>query len=87
MAIDDNGNPFQPSDDPLMGELAPRFADVRLGESCDVHAVLSPVLSDERIMGVNLYEVGLGEDVEAAFASMLAGPGAVRKALHAAVNA
>lgn len=82
MAVGDDGKPFQPSDDPLMPMLAPRFAGVRLGEPCDVHELLAPVLSDERIMGVDLYQVGLGEAVEACFAEMITGPGAVRAALH-----
>ena len=67
--------------------LTPRFAAVTLGQPCDVHAVLEPVLSDERIMGVNLYAVGLGETVEARFAELITGPGAVRAALHRHVSA
>ena len=86
MAVGDDGKPFQPSDDPLMPMLAPRFAGVRLGEPCDVHELLAPVLSDERIMGVDLYQVGLGEAVEACFAEMITGPGAVRSALHRRVT-
>ena len=86
MAVDDNGQPFQPSDDPLLPMLTPRFAAVTLGQPCDVHAVLEPVLSDERIMGVDLYAVGLGETVEARFAELITGPGAVRAALHRHVS-
>ena len=86
MAVDDDGKPFQPSDDPLMPMLAPRFAGVKLGAPCDVHALLSPVLSDERIMGVDLYKAGLGEQVEACFAELITGPGAVRAALHRRVS-
>lgn len=82
MALDDNGQPFTPSDDPLMPILAPRFADVRLGEETDVHALLEPVLSDERIMGSNLYVTGLADLVEMNFAELIAGPGAVRKTLQ-----
>ena len=86
MAVGDDGKPFQPSDDPLMPMLAPRFAGVKLGAPCDVHALLSPVLSDERIMGVDLYKAGLGEQVEACFAELITGPGAVRAALHRRVT-
>ena len=86
MAVGDDGKPFQPSDDPLMPMLAPRFAGVKLGAPCDVHALLSPVLSDERIMGVDLYKAGLGEQVEACFAELITGPGAVRAALHRRVS-
>ena len=86
MAVGDNGQPFQPSDDPLMPMLAPRFEGVQLGAPCDVHALLQPVLSDARIMGVDLYEAGLGEVVEANFRELIAGPGAIRAALHRLVE-
>ncbi len=83
MAIDDNGEAFTPSDDPLMPMLAPRFTAVKLGDTVDVHELLLPVLSDERIMGSNLYETGLAELVEQNFAELIAAPGAVRKTLQA----
>lgn len=47
----------------------------------DVHAKLQPILSDEKIFGVNLYEVGLGERVEGLFEEMTAGVGAIRATL------
>lgn len=82
MAVDDNGEAFTPSDDPLMPDLAPRFTAVKLGDKPDVHALLAPVLSDERIMGSDLYQVGLAEQIEADFAELITGPGAVRKSLQ-----
>ena len=82
MAIDDNGAAFTPSDDPLLPMLMPRFAGVRLGENVDVHALLQPVLSDARIMGSDLYAVGLAETVEADFAELIKAPGAVRESLR-----
>lgn len=86
MAVNDEGQPFSPSDDPLMPMLAPRFVELQLGGTYDVHALLSPVLSDEGIMGADLYAVGLADMVEAAFCEMLTGPGAVRAALHRRVT-
>ncbi|MBR3270403.1 MAG: mannitol dehydrogenase family protein, partial [Clostridia bacterium] len=83
MAIDDNGNAFTPSDDPLMPMLAPRFTAIKLGDEVNVHELLQPVLSDARIMGCDLYEVGLAEQVEANFAELIKAPGAVRKTLQA----
>ena len=86
MAVGDDGKPFQPSDDPLMTTLAPRFAEIRLGKACDVHKVLQPVLSDASIMGVDLYEAGIADMVESCFAEMIVAPSAVRTALHRHVN-
>ncbi len=82
MAVDDKGEAFTPSDDPLMPMLAPRFTAIKLGDTVDVHALLQPVLSDARIMGSDLYEVGLAETIEADFAELITGPGAVRAALR-----
>lgn len=87
MAIDDNGEPFTPSDDPLMPMLAPRFTAVKLGEKIDVHALLLPILSDADIMGSDLYRVGLAETIERDFAAMIQGPGTVRSTLRARLEA
>ena len=55
---------------------------MRIGEPCNVHEVLQPILSDAKIFGVDLYEAGLGEYVESIFTEMTAGRGAVRAALQ-----
>ena len=81
MGVDDEGNAFTVSPDPMYEELAPMLASVKLGEACDVHAVLQPILSNAKIFGVDLYEAGLGEYVESIFAELIAGKGAVRAAL------
>ena len=79
LGVDDELNAFTVSPDPMYEELAGKLAGVKVGESCDVHAVLSPILSDAKIFGVNLYEAGLGEYVESIFAELIAGKGAVRE--------
>ena len=81
MGVNDEGKEMELSSDPLLAELTPVFKDVKLGEACDVHALLQPVFSNARIFGVDLYEVGLAEKAEAYFAQLIAGPGAVRQTL------
>ena len=81
MGVDDEGNAFTVSPDPMYEELAPLVAGVKLGEACDVHQVLKPILSNAKIFGIDLYEAGLGEYVESIFAELIAGKGAVRAAL------
>ena len=44
--------------------------------------ILQPILSNDKIFAVNLYEVGLGETVENYFKELVAGPGAVRATLE-----
>jgi fructuronate reductase len=47
---------------------------------------LEPILSNPTIFGVNLYEAGLGEVVEAYVEELFAGSGAVRAVLKRAVG-
>jgi mannitol-1-phosphate/altronate dehydrogenase len=46
------------------------------------HRELEPILSNPLIFGLNLYEAGLGNRVEACFEELIAGPGAVRETLR-----
>lgn len=77
MGVDDNGQVFQPSADPLLDMLQPYVADIQLGADVDVHKHLQSILSNKQIFGFNLYEIGLGEKVEALFAQMIVDKGAV----------
>ena len=86
MGIDDEGKAMELSSDPLLAELTPVFENVKLGGECDVHALLAPILANARIFGVDLYEVGMAPQVEAYFAQLIAGPGAVRETLKKAVG-
>ena len=81
MAVDDNGNEFELSPDPLLDTVCPYVAGFKLGEAADVEAALKPVLEKKEIFGVNLYEVGLAETVITYFTELIAGPGAVRATL------
>ncbi len=86
MGVDDEGKAMELSSDPLLAELTPVFENVKLGGECDVHALLAPILANARIFGVDLYEVGMAPQVEAYFAQLIAGPGAVRETLKKAVG-
>jgi fructuronate reductase len=87
LAVDDNGDAFKASPDPLFERLSTRLQGVKLGERGDFHTVLEPILSDDKIFAVDLYKAGLGEKVEGMFAKFVSGVGAVRETLHNAVNA
>ncbi len=82
LGVDDAGKPFERSPDPLLAQLDPHLAGLRLGDAGPFHAALRPILSDAGVFGVDLYEAGLGEMVEAYFAEMMAGVGAVRATLR-----
>jgi fructuronate reductase len=79
--IDDQGAAFTVSPDPLYETLYPAVSGIDLGYTGPFHRQLEPILSNSAIFGVNLYEAGLGERVEAYVEKLFAGPGAVRATL------
>lgn len=87
MAIDDNGEPFTLSPDPLLDSVCPYVKDFRLGELAAVETALEPILHNAKIFGVDLYEAGLASLVCQYFREMIAGKGAVRATLERAVQA
>lgn len=82
MGIDDNGKPFTLSPDPLLDSLCPHIADIHLGESVDFAKLLEPVLRNESIFGVDLYQVNLSDAVCRYLSEMTVGVGAVRNTLE-----
>ncbi len=86
LAVDDAGEAFELSPDPMLDSVCPHLAQVKLGEDRDYHQDLQPILSNAKIFGVDLYEAGLGELVESYFRKLVAGPGAVRATLDALVG-
>ncbi len=80
MAVNDAGEIFELSPDPLLETVCPYVADLKLGGSVDAEA-LRPVLENEKIFGVNLYTVGMADKVVSYLEELIAGPGAVRETL------
>ena len=81
MAVDDNGQTFELSPDPLLDTVCPYVAEFKLGEVADVENILKPILEDDKIFGVNLYEVGMADKVCGYFKELISGTGAVRATL------
>jgi len=77
MGKDDTGASVELSPDPRLPDVFKALDDLQFGDKVD----LTPMLSDVNTFGVNLYEVGLGEKVEALFYELSAGPGAVARKL------
>lgn len=85
MALDDNGNKFELSPDPLLDTVCPIVSNITLGDNrgaSEIEAILRNILEDERIFGVNLYEVGMAEMVIQYYLELIAGKGAVRATLE-----
>lgn len=81
MGVNDNGEAFELSPDPLLATVCPVVESIQLGDDIDVEEVLKPILTNKAIFGVDLYEVGMAELVCGYFKEMIAGPGAVRATL------
>ncbi len=82
MGVNDNGEAFELSSDPLLDTVRPYVADLKLAEGQDVEAAVAELLKMKNIFGVDLYEVGLAERVLGYFAELTSGVGAVRKTLQ-----
>lgn len=79
LGIDDKGNEFTISPDPLAHILQGTLQGVTLG---DTTSNVRDIISNKTIFGVDLYEVGLGEKIEKMFYEMLESEGAVRRTLE-----
>lgn len=79
--IDDSGNKMELSSDPMMEELQVALQEIKFGNPSSAKDQLKPLLSNKELFGSDLYEVGIGERIEAMFTEMLKGPGAVVKTL------
>ena len=85
MAVDDNGNAFAPSSDPMLAELTPYLKDIKWNDEQAEKKIL-PILAKSEIFGVNLAEAGLLCRVVKYFKELIAGVGAVRTTLHKYVS-
>lgn len=81
LGLDDNGKEMQLSADPMLEVLKTYLSEIRLGDIESVGNSLQPILSNEALFGINLYEVGLGEKIEEYFKELIAGNNAVRNTL------
>jgi len=86
MAIDDEGNNFELSPDPMLSKLTPIIKNIKLGDNSNVSEVLKQILSDKTIFGVDLYSVNLGSKIEEMFKELNSGKSAVRNTLKKYCN-
>ena len=80
--IKDDGTAFEPSPDPLLEELQAIVAPLEIGKPDQDWSALKKLYSRKDVFGVDLYEAGLGEQIEGYVKELYAGNGAVRRTLH-----
>ncbi len=81
MAVDDQGNHFELSPDPLLETVCPYVAGLTLTPGQNVEEHVREVLKMKQIFGVDLYEAGLAGKVCGYLQELTAGTGAVRNTL------
>lgn len=88
MGINDNGEAFELSPDPLLETVTPYVSSLELKEyTVEVlREKVLPLLKNKAIFGVDLEEVGLDDFVLSYFKDLLLEKGSVRKTLHKCVE-
>lgn len=81
LGVQDDGEVFERSSDPMLAELTEAMKGIELGKPETYHGQLKSILSNENIFGIDLYKAGIGEKIEEMFLEEIAGPGAVRTVL------
>lgn len=81
LGIDDKGNVFELSPDPLLKELRESLAGIQLGRVNSADGKLSGILATKAIFGISLIEAGLGDRIEGYFKEMISGNKAVENTL------
>ena len=85
--IKDDGTAFEPSPDPMLAELQAIVAPLEVGKADQDYSCLKQLYSRKDVFGLDLYEAGLGEQIEGMVKELYAGNGAVRATLHKYVSA
>ena len=85
--LNDKGEVFTPSSDPKLDELMAIVAPLELCKPDQDWSCLKNLFCRADIFGLDLYEAGLGEQIEGMVKELYAGPGAVRATLHKYVSA
>ncbi|MCF0237492.1 MAG: mannitol dehydrogenase family protein [Sphaerochaetaceae bacterium] len=82
LGVDDNGNAFTPSPDPLLEMAQEQVSGIKLGDKGPFDEKLKTLMENTQIWGLNLYESPLKDRVLEAFEKLVAGKGAVRNTIH-----
>ena len=84
--IKDDGTPFEPSPDPMLQELQQIVAPLEVGKPEQDYSCLRQLYSRSDVFGLDLYEAGLGEQIEGYVRELFGGNGSVRQTLHKYVS-
>ena len=81
LGINDKGESFTLSADPMLEMLQEKLTGIEVGNPASYKGQAREILANEIIFGLDLVKAGLADTIEAMFVQELAGPGAVRATL------
>lgn len=79
LGVDDKGESYEISPDPLADTLKEAVKTIEFGNPDSLQDQLQSILGNVSLFRVDLYEAGLGEQIEGYVRRMIEGPGSVRK--------
>ena len=82
LAVNDKGEPFEVSPDPLKEEFQGKLAGVVWNDPASYKGQLRPLLANTQVFHVDYTKTPLADRIEAYFVKLLAGPGAARRLLQ-----
>lgn len=82
MGIDDMGNEFTLSSDPLLDTVKPFVAEYKLSSEVKDLSKLDALLSNDKIFGVDLHAIGMADLVKNYFDELSSGVGAIKATLE-----
>lgn len=85
--VNDNGEQFEPSPDPMLAELQAIISPLELGNPDQDYSCLAQLYSRTDVFGLDLTETPLFPQIVGMVKELYAGPGAVRATLHKYVSA
>lgn len=83
MGVDDKGERFELSPDPLLKELMSYLSNISINmtDLSKIKEAVKPILERTDLFQVDLYEIGLADKITNMFLELIAGKGAVRATL------
>ncbi len=82
LAVNDSGEPFEVSPDPLKEEFQGKLAGIVWNDPASYGGQLRPLLANEAVFHVDYTKTPLADRIEAYFVKLLAGPGSARRLLQ-----
>ena len=82
LGVNDEGQPFEVSPDPLLPMLQEALRGIEFGKPETARGKLDALLSDSSLFATDLMKTPLAEKIQKNFEAMIEGPGQVRKTLQ-----